>query len=390
MNLPLSLPSLARWPAPAPQIALRMLLHNRSRFFSTVAGIAFAFFLAAAQVGLLVGWINTNSALIEHAGVDLWVMAEQTPSYDYGSAIPRQRIQQVRSVDGVEWAEGLFIAWNNWQHKNGKRIGVSLVGLDKSSVGGPWRMLQGEVAVVQQPDTAIVDELYAKDLGVEKLGEEFEMLGRKVRIGGISQGVRTFTASPFVFTSIDNAIKYDKRYRDDEITYVIARCAPGADLQALKQRVLAHVGHVEALTTGEFAGRTVRYWMLETGAGITVVITAILGLAIGAVIISQTLFAITQDHLANYATLLALGFHQDSLRRIVLTQSLVLGVLGIALGETVFGLAAWATARTPIPLEMTAAVGTALIALALLCCVAASWTSLRALFRLDPIAVFHG
>lgn len=73
------------------------------------------------------------------------------------------------------------------------------------------------------------------------------------------------------------------------------------------------------------AERSVKYWMLETGVGITVIITAVLGLLVGVVIMSQTLFAITQDHIANYATLLALGFHQKTLRSIVLTQSLSLG-----------------------------------------------------------------
>jgi putative ABC transport system permease protein len=377
-------------PAIVPQVALRMLLHNRARFTMTVAGIAFAFFLATAQVGLLVGWINTNSALIEHTGADLWVMAEQTPAYDYGTAIPRHRIQQVRSVPGIAWAEGLFVAWNVWQHKNGKRIGVELIGLDKNGRGGPWAMAEGRVEAAQKPDMAIVDELYAEMLGVDRVGEAFEMFGRRVRVGGLSKGVRTFTASPFVFTSIASAIRYDKRYRDDEITYVIARCAADADPEIVRRRVAAEVGHVEVLTAAEFAARTVKYWMLETGVGITVVITAVLGLAIGAVIISQTLFAVTQDHLANYATLLALGFHHRRLHAIVLVQSMVLGALGIVLGGGLFGLAAWASARTPIPLEMTPAVGLALVILSLLCCAGASWASVRAIFRLDPVTVFQG
>lgn len=380
-----------RRPSVAPQIALRMLLHNRARFVMTLAGIAFAFFLASAQVGLLVGWINTNSALIIHSGVDLWVMTEQTPSLEYGTAIPRQRIQQVLSVPGVAWAEGMLTAWNIWQHKNGKRIGVVLVGLDKGTRGGPWDMQEGRLDIVrQQPDMAVVDELYAKMLGVEKVGDWFEMTGRKVRVGGISRGVRTFTASPFVFTSIESAIRYDKWYRDDEITYVIARCAPGADPEAVARRIGQEVRHVEALTTAQFAARTVRYWMLETGAGITVILTAVMGLAIGAVIISQTLFAITQDHIGNYATLLALGFHHRTLRAIVLIQSLLLGSLGIAVGGALFGLSAWATARTPIPLEMSLPVGMGLVAVSLLCCATASWASVRAIFRIDPVTVFQG
>ena len=101
-------------------IALRMLLHNKPRSALTVLGTAVAFFLSASQFGLLVGWCNTNSAIINNADVDVWVMAQQTPAFDYGTAIPRGRIQQVRSIAGVEWAEGLFMAWNIWQRSDGR------------------------------------------------------------------------------------------------------------------------------------------------------------------------------------------------------------------------------------------------------------------------------
>jgi len=356
----------------------------------TVIGIAIAFFLAAAQIGLLVGWINTNSAIINHAGVDIWVMAKETRTFDYGTAIPRHRIEQVGSIKGVTWTEGLLIGWVNWQHPQGKRITVEVVGIDKDNAGGPWELQSGSVDSVHLPETVIVDELSADALGVDKVGDEAEMEGKRVIVGGISKGVRTFTAAPFIFTSINNAIDYLPYYKDDEISYVLTRIAPGSNLLEVRDRIADEVANVEVLTTAEFAERSVKYWMLETGVGITVIITAVLGLLVGAVIMSQTLFAITQDHIGNYATLLALGFHQKTLRQIVLTQSLSLGGLGIITGSILFILACNASARSPIPLETTPLVSTGLIAFSLLCCIGASWFSIKAIFKLDPVSVFHG
>src|SRR5262249_44638042 len=153
-----------------------------------------------------------------------------------------------------------------------------------------------------------VDNLSLKTLGVDRVGQVAEVLGDRAELGGITEGIRTFTASPFVITSIESAIRYDKRYRDDEVTYVLAQCAPGHTPEQVRDAIAGAVPHVEALTAEEFAVRTVKYWMLGTGAGITVVVTAALGLLVGAFITSQTLFVITQDHIANYATLVALGF----------------------------------------------------------------------------------
>jgi hypothetical protein len=89
-------------------LAVEMLMYSKSRCMSAVIGITVAFFLCAAQVGLLVGWCNTTSAIIRHADADVWVMAKEICAFDYGTAIPENRIYQVRSIPGVAWAEGML------------------------------------------------------------------------------------------------------------------------------------------------------------------------------------------------------------------------------------------------------------------------------------------
>ncbi len=370
-------------------IALKMLADKKLRIVFTTLGLATLFFLSAAQFGLLVGWCNTNSAIIRHAGVDIWVMAEQTPAFDYGTPIPRHRIYQTRSVDGVSWAEGMFMAWNVWQRKDGRRVNIEIVGLDASATGGPWSMREGRVEDIHLPDSVLVDELYFPLLGTEKIGDEVEIFGRRAVVRGITQDVRTFTASPFIFTSINSAIKYDMRYRPDEITYVLVKCAPGYPPSQVAASIRRAVRHVEVLTSEQFATRTIKYWMLETGIGITVVLTAILGVLVSVVVTSQTLFTITQEHLSNYAMLIALGFSRLQLLNCVLLQSLMLGGIGILFGSVGFFAASHASARTPIPLETTPAVFTGLVLISLLFSVLSSYLSMRAIFTIDPVRVFR-
>lgn len=375
---------------PAVRIALGMIRHNRVRVGFTILGLSAAFFLTAAQFGLLVGWIHTNTALIRHSGADLWVMAERTPAFDYGTAIPRVRLYQARSVPGVSQATPLFMAWNTWQRPDGRRVNVELVGLDRGSLaGGPWDMAEGRLDCLRRPKTAVVDELYLEALGVGTGHRRMEMVGREVRIGAVSRGVRTFTASPFVFTALEEAVAYDRRYRPGEITYVLVRCAPGADPRVVQERMRTRVPHVEVLTRSEFATRSARYWMLETGVGITVVVTAVLALVVGAAVTSQTLYALTHEHRACYATLAALGFARTRLARMVLWQALFMGAAGIVLGSTLYAAAAAASARTPIPLETTPGVFTGLAVTLLASCVAASSLTLRTVLRVDPVSVFH-
>jgi putative ABC transport system permease protein len=370
-------------------ISLRMLVHKRLRCVLTIVGLAALFFLSAAQVGLLVGWCNTTSAIIRHSEVDLWVMTPLTPAFDYGSPIPLNRVYQVRSVPGVAWAEGMLMDWSMWQRPDGRRISVEIVGLDESSVGGPWEMAAGQASYVHRPDSVIVDQAFAQQLGVKKVGDDVELYGRRAVVRGFSRNVRTFTASPFVFTSLRSARRFDQRYDDDEITYVLARCAGGQDPQTVKRAIAEQVPDIEVCTTSEFANRTISYWMLETGVGITVVITAVLGFGVSAMVVSQTLFTVTNDYLPHYAMLSALGFHRYRLVSIVTIQSLVLGGCALLLGGTAFMYAARASASTSVPLETTPEISAGVSAAFLTSCLLSSFLSVRSVASVDPATVFR-
>jgi putative ABC transport system permease protein len=370
-------------------VAVKMLLHSKVRSISTLLGIAVAFVLSAAQIGLMVSWCNTVSAIVRHADVDVWVMAEKTPAFDYGTPIPDVRLYQVRSVPGVAWAETMFMSWMFVRQPDGRMTIVELVGIDDGLAGAPWSMSTSEASVVLQPEAIIVDKLYAKQLGVSRIGDEVEMSDRRAVVRGFSEGVRTITAAPFIFTSVQSAVEYDPRYADDEVTYVIARCEPGTTPEQLRDAIASSVPAVEALTTRQFVQRSLSYWLFDTGLGLTVIATAILGLVVGTVIISQALYAITNDHLPNYATLLAVGFGRLQLVVIVMVQATVLGIIGIAIGSAVFGRMSSLSQATPIPIEMIPVVYASIVAVFLASCVAASFLSLRTIFRIDPVTVFH-
>ncbi|PTX99509.1 hypothetical protein DB346_16870 [Verrucomicrobia bacterium LW23] len=369
-------------------VAMGMLFFNRVRCLVAVAGVAAAFFLGATQAGLVVGWCRINSAIILNANVDVWVMARQTASFDFGTAIPRQSMYRVRSIPEVRWAEAMLVAWNTWQRADGRRTNILLIGLDDSNVGGPWQMQRGVLEDVQQPDSVIVDELYADILGVRQLLDRAELTGRRAVVRGISEGVRTFTASPFVFTSIKTVIAADRRYRPDEITYVMARGTDGQTPEELKAIVSQALPELEVITSAEFANRTIAYWMLETGAGFSVVLTGILGLVVGTIICSQTLYTITAENLGNYATLSAIGFGRETLICVVAVQSLFFTIGGIILGTGLYSVCAWAMSRTQISIQMNPEVYISLVVIYFITGALAATIAIRAVLSVDPATVF--
>ena len=370
-------------------IAWKMQLAHRGKVLASGIGVAAGFFLTMSQIGLMMGWIDTCTLMITRAKVDLWVVGMKSPAFDYGSPIPRQRLYQARSVKGVAEAQSLFMAWTIWNRPDGRRVNIEMVGLDRSLMGGPQRVVDGDLSAVMRDRSVVVDAMYLDLLGVKKVGERFEILDRRADVVGISDGVRTFTASPFVFTSIENAILYDKRYRTDEITYVLVRCEEGADVEAVAERLRAALPAVEVLTSDAFKWRSAEYWMIGTGIGFTVVLTAVLGVIIGALVISQTLFSLLQDHRPHYATMLALGFEVGLLGKVVFFQAMVLWVIGVVFGGLAYLGAAVVAEASPVPLRMPPGVLVLLLACQVLATVAAGFWVLRKLRRIDPAAVFQ-
>jgi len=369
-------------------LAWTMLAHNISRLIFTILGVSTAFFLAAAQFGILIGWVYTTTALINHAQVDLWIMAKHTPTFEYSSPIPKQTVYLARSTPGVKWAQTMFVSWSNWIRPNGSNMSTQLIGLDHDEVGGPWFMHNGDVHSIQRPKTVLIDELYREALGVYSLGNNGQLNGLTAHIGGFSEGIRTFTGIPHVFTSIKQALSYDLRYLDDEITYVLIRAEQGVDVKVLQQGLRKRVERTEVLTSEEFATLTAKYWMLKTGAGIGVVITAILGLLVGAIITSQTLFATTQENRCNYVSLLAIGFEKKILTLVVLLQSVMVSVSGIVIGGIGYMILHWSTERGPLSIAFDPVYFIALTGLFFLISILAAGLSMRSVFKIDPIEIF--
>ena len=119
---------------------------------------------------------------------------------------------------------------------------------------------------------------------------------------------------------------------------MLVKTAPGAAAADVARAIEAQVSDVDAVTTDEWRVAQECYWMFGTGAGITVLIAAALGLLVGIVVVAQTIYAATVDHIREYGTLKAMGATNAYLLRVIVTQAIISaligGVLGIGIGLT--------------------------------------------------------
>src|SRR5687767_10397651 len=137
-------------------IALKMLIGDRLKYISLVAGLAFAAFLIVQQASIFSGFTLQMGAWIRDTAVaDLWVMDDQTNFVDDYKPMPETRLQRVRGIAGVEWAVPMYKAYLPVQLPNGTIVQCRVVGLDDASlVGGPPEMVEGAPADLRR-DRAI-------------------------------------------------------------------------------------------------------------------------------------------------------------------------------------------------------------------------------------------
>lgn len=373
-----------------PPLARRNLLHDRVRLAVTLTGIVFAVVLIVVELGLFVGFTVTTSNIIDNSGVDLWVTSKHVPYIELGVPFSERKLYQVKAMPGVQDAEKFILRWTQWKRFDGQTESVQIVGFNPDKpLGGPWNLIEGSVTDLKKPDAVIVDEIYKKKLGVDHIRQVFEINGHRARIVGFTRGIRAFTTAPHVFTTFKNAQDFASLPADQTI-YVLVKAAPGADLNQVRQDIVTRVRDVDVLTSAEFSRMTRSYWMFTTGAGVAVLLAAILGLIVGFVVVAQTIYATTVDHLREYGTLKAMGAPNSYVYRVIMEQASISAVIGYTLGMLVsfFVVRASQHGGAAILLPWPMAVG--IFFLTVLMCIGAALVSINKVMRLDPAMVFKG
>jgi putative ABC transport system permease protein len=235
----------------------------------------------------------------------------------------------------------------------------------------------------------MIDDIYCPKLGVKRIGDSVELNGHRARVVAFTHGLRSFTTRPYAFTSFKNAQNYLKLAEGDTI-YILLKAAAGADLPRLKRDVQRAVPSVEVFTTAEMARKTRIYWVFGTGAGITTLIGTVLGVLVGVVVVAQTIYASTIDHLREFGTLKAMGASPWVIHRIIICQALINAVAGYAIGIAIAALVCRLADDTHIAILMPGPVALGIFALAVVMCVSAAMLSIRKAVTIDPAMVFRG
>jgi putative ABC transport system permease protein len=375
----------------APKIAYRNLFHDRMSLLVTLIGIIFSVVLVAIEVGLYKGSENKIATVLDKAPADLWIVPFGTKSFDDPSLLLGHERYAALSTPGVLKAEEMIVAFSSWRRPGGGKKTFILIGLDWANGGTvPWNLIEGEMADLDGPNAVAADVSYFKDLGIEKRGDYSEINNQRIKVAAVTKGIRSFTTLPYIFTPIKTAKKLVGA-TSTQATYILVTLQKDADLETVRKSLEDRLQGVEVLTHEEFNRRSINYWMFSTGAGLALITGMVLGAIVGIVIVAQTLYASTKDHLNEFATLRALGASASYIHAVILIQALLSAVLGYVAGMALALLAIHRlSVRVPtLTVVMTPKIAAYLFALTVGMCVFAAITAIRKVTRIDPAGVFN-
>ena len=380
-------------------IALKMLLGDRAKYVGIVIGLTFASFLVTWPSAIFTGVMSRTFSFVTDIGLpDIWVV---DPTVQYIEDVKPMRdteVLRVRGTEGVEWAVGLYKGMLQARLDDGTFQNCTIIGLDDSTlIGGPPKMVAGQLSDLRQASAVIVDEAGARGKLARKgpdgrriplqIGDNLELNDNRCVVVGICRVTQTFQNIPVIYMTYSRATLVAPTQRK-MLSFVLAKAKAGADIGTVCARIDSL--SLRAYTPAEFKKLTFWYFLKYTGMPINFLTVVTLGFIVGIAISGQTFYNFTLDNLRYFGTLKAMGTTNRKLLQMISLQAAEVGAIGYGLG--IGAASAWGgilSGRTQIAFQFPWQLLLVSAAAVMLICVGAAVISIRKVIKLEPAIVFR-
>jgi putative ABC transport system permease protein len=361
-------------------LARRNLLAEKGRFAMSVAGVAFAVLLILIVVSLYRGWSDVGR-FYERLPGDVWISQTGTSDpFHSTSFLPRSGAATLARVPGVSAVIPVYarhIAFG----RPGREADVFAMALEAPA---QLRVAPSERRYFLAPGRIDIDRVLASQQRL-RVGSKLHVLERTLVVSRIHSGGNSIFQTAFLNAGDARAMFGT----DGLVNFLILALSSGAAERPVVAEAVRALPGSEAHTSRQFA----RSFADRINSGFLAVVGVLvaIGFAVGGAVVALTTYTATLERSREYGVLKAIGASAGFLYRIVLRQSLIVGVLGGLLGIAV-SAAATSLIRDEVPEFITVlrwgdAAG--VFAVTLLTAVAAAYVPVQRINRIDPATVFR-
>jgi putative ABC transport system permease protein len=378
-------------------LAWLQLTHEKLRLLSALAGIAFAVILMMLQLGLLAALFDAAVLVYDHFRADLVLVNPQFEYIAASKSMPRQRLYQTLGAESVESVTPIYLSMASWKNPvNHIETSLLVIGFDPAGNTFDIPEVEASRQELTKPDVILFDTASHPKFGpIGQLVREspnlsVEINRRKMRIGGLMRMGPGFAAVGNVLTSELNFLRLFPNRTQDMIDVGLIRLRPGANPKEVQAQLAALLPKdVRVLTRDEFMAMEKGFWNSVSPVGFIFGMGVLMGFVVGSVIVYQILYTDVSDHLAEYATLKAMGYGDSYLFGVVFKEALLLSVLGYIPGLAISqGLYVITAQNTGLPIAMTTERAIMVFIFTIIMCCASGSLAMRRIRSADPAEVF--
>ncbi len=370
-------------------LAWRLLTHDPGRLAASVGGIAFAALLIFVQLGFRNCLLDSSLALVEALDADILLIQRHKAPFLHPQPLRRQRLQQASAIEGVAEVRPLWFAVFYWRNiETDVQRPVRVIGIEPGDpifVSDETNTLARKL---HQPDTALLDTRGRAALGRAQPGPG-QIERRSVEVIGTLDLGTDIIADGHVVVSRRTFLALAPRLRDWPEAGLV-KTARGQDPEELARRINSALpDDVVAYTKDQLYERDWESWKRGTPVSKLVTLGMTMGFLIGVGICYQILFIDITDHLSEFATAKAIGYGPRFLGAVVVTEALVLAILGfvpaLVLSAGIYqGLAS----ATGLVVRLTIGRASLVLGVSVGMCLLASSLALRRVLEADPAELF--
>ena len=378
-------------------VAWAQLTHQKVKLMVAAAGVVVAVMLMLVQLGIRQGALDNSIAIAQRITADLIVVSPRTKTIFQSAQFPRRLLFRLPAVPEVDFVQEMFMSQGRWRNRWQKiEYPINVYGLDPRQPLMDLPGMKDRAEELQLADRALFDTHSRINYGpvvqeLARLGSlETEINFRRVRvIGAIPVGV-SISADGNLFVSQTNFLRLFPARPPGSIDLGLIRMKPGADPIRLRDQLQALVGREgRVLTRRELIDSEIRFIRENHPIDFIFGMGAAVGFFIGFVVVYQILYTEVTNHLPQFATMKAIGFTDGYLMKIVLSQALILSVLGYVPG---FFLAIIlyqvATKAIQMPFSMTTERAVMVLVLTQVMCGFSALIAVQKARTADPADVF--
>lgn len=385
-------------------LAWANLVHQRLRLLVAAGGIGLAVLLMFAEIGFYNALLDSSVRIVDVLNADLVLCSKAKYALTVNRQFDRLLLQKAQGVEGVVAAYPLYIEpyLGQWRpNQGGKTHPIRVIAYELGQPVFRWNDPVDEALLVD-PSVALTDRKNKRrNFGIPSHPDELlamdgaELSSRSIRLAGLFDLGTDFVNDGNLLMSAENFARYfPMRARGrpplSQVDLGVVHIDPAADPEEVCRRLRDALGsEVDVFTKAGFIDRERNFWDDSTPIGFVFALGAAMGFVVGVVMCYQIIYADITDHLAEFATLKAMGYSNGHFLGVVAREAMYLSMLGfvpgLACSWLTYALLSW---WTGLPLEMTWERVAFVYGITLLMCGISAGLSIRKLLTADPATLF--